>query len=145
MSDDPKHSVSVAGVVVDENERVLLIQRRDNGRWEAPGGVLELDETFEDGVKREILEETGVSVAVESLSGSYKNLSRGIIALVFRCRPLSGKPRATDESVDAGWFELSEALGRMSEVYAVRVSDAFAATPAIRNHDGVTVTQSLPT
>jgi 8-oxo-dGTP diphosphatase len=39
----PKHSVSVAGVVIDEDERVLLIQRRDNGHWEPPGGVLELD------------------------------------------------------------------------------------------------------
>ncbi|MGJ7908596.1 NUDIX hydrolase [Actinopolyspora sp. H202] len=135
----------MAGVVIDDNERVLLIQRRDNGQWEAPGGVLELDETFEDGVRREILEETGVSVAVERLSGTYKNLSRGIIALVFRCRPLSGKPRATEESADAGWFELSEALGRMNEVYAVRVSDAFATNPAVRSHDGVTVTRSLMT
>jgi 8-oxo-dGTP pyrophosphatase MutT (NUDIX family) len=34
-------------VVVDDDGRVLVIQRRDNGRWEATGGVLELDETFE--------------------------------------------------------------------------------------------------
>jgi 8-oxo-dGTP diphosphatase len=55
MSDTPKHSVSVAGIVVGERERVLLIRRRDNGRWEPPGGVLELGETFEEGVRREVL------------------------------------------------------------------------------------------
>ncbi|SDO97918.1 ADP-ribose pyrophosphatase YjhB, NUDIX family [Actinopolyspora xinjiangensis] len=143
MSDTPKHSVSVAGVVVDD-ERVLLIRRRDNGRWEAPGGVLELGETFEDGVEREVLEETGVAIAVERLTGTYKNLSRGVVTLVFRCRPLSGTPHPTDESADAEWVELPDALRRMGEVYAVRVSDAFAERPAVRNHDGVTVTRSLP-
>ena len=34
------HSVSVAGVVIDENGRTLVIQRRDNGHWEPPGGIL---------------------------------------------------------------------------------------------------------
>ena len=40
------HSVSVAGVVIDENGRTLVIQRRDNGQWEPPGGVLERDESI---------------------------------------------------------------------------------------------------
>nr|WP_019856335.1 NUDIX domain-containing protein [Actinopolyspora mortivallis] len=135
----------MAGIVINEKDQVLLIQRRDNGRWEAPGGVLELEETLEDGVKREVFEETGVSVDVERLSGTYKNLSRGIIALVFRCRPLSGTPHPTDESAHAGWFDLHDALSRMSEAYAVRVTDAFTETPPVRHHDGVTVTRSLPT
>jgi 8-oxo-dGTP pyrophosphatase MutT (NUDIX family) len=44
------HSVSVAGVVIDENGRTLVIQRRDNGRWEPPGGVLERDEPIIEGL-----------------------------------------------------------------------------------------------
>ncbi|MGZ4626877.1 MAG: NUDIX domain-containing protein, partial [Kineosporiaceae bacterium] len=59
------HSVSVAGVVLDEAGRVPVIQRRDNGRWEAPGGILERDETFEEDVAREAAEETGVTVEVD--------------------------------------------------------------------------------
>jgi 8-oxo-dGTP diphosphatase len=66
----------------------LAFQRRDNQQWEPPGGVLELNETFEDGVRREVREETGVDVEVERLTGVYKNMPRGIVAaLVFRCRP----------------------------------------------------------
>ena len=38
MADTPKHSVSVAGIVVNDAGQVLVIQRRDNGHWEAPGG-----------------------------------------------------------------------------------------------------------
>ena len=58
----PRHSVSVAAVVLDDAGRALVIQRRDNGAWQLPGGVLELDEPIEAGVRREVLEETGLEV-----------------------------------------------------------------------------------
>jgi 8-oxo-dGTP pyrophosphatase MutT (NUDIX family) len=95
MPDQHIHSVSVSGVVVDEAGRVLVAQRRDNGHWEAPGGILERDETFEEGVIREVTEETGVTVEVERLTGVYKNMARGIVALVYRCRPLHGTAHPT--------------------------------------------------
>ena len=85
----PRHSVAVVGAVFRDDGRVLAIQRRDTGEWQPPGGVLELAETFEEGVKREVLEETGISVDVERLAGVYKNISGGIVALVFRCRRTS--------------------------------------------------------
>lgn len=87
MAATPKHSVSVSGIVIRDDGRVLVIKRDDNGHWEAPGGVLELDESFEAGVQREVLEETGIEVTVERLTGVYKNLTHGIVALVYRCRP----------------------------------------------------------
>lgn len=140
MPDTPKHSVSVAGIVVDDQDRVLLIQRRDNGHWEPPGGVLELDETFEEGVKREVLEETGIHVEVERLSGVYKNLKRGIVALVFKCSPIAGRMRETAESSTVRWVDLSEVRSIMSEAYAVRVVDAFAEGCQVRSHDGYNLT-----
>ncbi|MGR3936071.1 NUDIX hydrolase, partial [Streptomyces sp. BRA346] len=48
MSTERPHSVSVAGVIVDDAGRALLIKRRDNGKWEPPGGVLEREETIPD-------------------------------------------------------------------------------------------------
>ena len=42
MTMDARHSVSVAGVIIDDQHRALLIRRRDNQHWEPPGGVLEL-------------------------------------------------------------------------------------------------------
>ena len=47
MNSPPAHSVSVAAVITDDHGRALLIQRRDNGSWEPPGGVLELGESIE--------------------------------------------------------------------------------------------------
>jgi len=46
------HSVAVVGLVFRDDGRVLAIQRRDTSEWQPPGGVLELAETFEEGVRR---------------------------------------------------------------------------------------------
>ncbi|MFB7907803.1 NUDIX hydrolase [Kitasatospora sp. NPDC056076] len=132
------HSVSVAGVVVREDGRVLAIRRADNGAWEPPGGVLELDEGIEDGVCREVYEETGIHAGVERLTGVYKNLRRGVVALVFRCRPEGGEVQLSDESIEVGWLTADEVSERMAEAYAVRVLDALRedSAPSIRTHDG---------
>lgn len=139
MTTTPHHSVAVAGVTVRDDGRILVVQRRDNGRWEAPGGVLERDETFEQGVQREIAEETGVTVAVESLSGVYKNLTIGVVALVYRCRLVCGEARPTPESQRVEWLTVDEIEQRMMPAYAVRVLDALTAKPCSRAHDGAVV------
>jgi 8-oxo-dGTP diphosphatase len=72
-SQPPRHSVSVAGIITDDHGRALLVQRRDNHRWEPPGGVLELGETIDDGLRREVREETGLEIEPITLTGVYKN------------------------------------------------------------------------
>lgn len=139
-SSTPLHSVSVAGVVVRDDGRVLTIKRADNGTWEPPGGVLELAESPEDGVRREIYEETGVTVRVGRLTGVYKNTSRGIVALVFRCHAEGGHERLSEESAAVEWLTPDEVTSRMTEVYAVRVTDALLnGAPRVRAHDGRTL------
>ncbi|MFD8710450.1 NUDIX hydrolase [Streptomyces anulatus] len=140
----PLHSVSVAGIVVREDGRVLTIRRADNGTWEPPGGVLELAEAPEDGVRREVYEETGVKVQVDRLTGVYKNTSRGIVALVFRCRVEGGHEQLSDESAAVEWLTPDEVTNRMAEVYAVRVTDALLdGAPMVRAHDGRKLAQNL--
>ena len=87
-----RHSVSVTGVITDDRGRALLIQCRDNHRWEPPGGVLEPGESIHDGLRREVREETGLDVEPVALTGVYKNMNRAIIALVFRCKTTGGQP-----------------------------------------------------
>lgn len=137
MPSTPKHSVSVAGIVVRDDDRVLVIRRDDNGRWEAPGGVLELDESFEDGVRREVLEETGLTVTVERLTGVYKNLNQGIVALVFRCSPAGGDAHPTPEAREVRWMTTEQVPSSMNPAFAVRVLDAFDDHVHSRAHDGV--------
>jgi 8-oxo-dGTP diphosphatase len=139
MGSTPRHSVSVAGVVVRDDGRVLVIQRRDNGHWEPPGGVLELAETFDEGVRREV---AGVHVEVEQLTGVYKNVKQGIVALVFRCHPAAGEATATDESRRVAWFTPDEVRKHMTPAYAIRVLDALDGGVAARAHDGVRMIKS---
>ena len=136
------HSVSVAGVVVDDHGRALLILRRDNHRWEPPGGVLELGESIDDGLRREVREETGLELEPATLTGVYKNMNRGIIALVFRCEVTGGELGVSDETEAFRWATESDVGDLASEAYAIRVPDSLRSSgpAAIRKHDG---TQNL--
>lgn len=136
------HSVSVSAVITDDRGRALLIQRRDNQHWEPPGGVLELNEDIETGLRREALEETGLQVEPIALTGVYKNMPRGIVALVFRCKVTGGQLTTNDEVRDFWWAAPEEISQAVSEAFAVRVTDALAhnSAPAIRQHDGTRLT-----
>ncbi|MFJ4651489.1 NUDIX hydrolase [Nocardia sp. NPDC088792] len=142
MASTPKHSVSVAGVVVDDQNRVLVIRRDDNGHWEPPGGVLELNESIEEGVRREVFEETGVAIEVERLTGVYKNITHGIVALVFRCIAIHGDGHPTNEAREVRWMSTDEVQDSMDPAFAVRILDAFSDEPQIRTHDGVNLVHS---
>jgi ADP-ribose pyrophosphatase YjhB (NUDIX family) len=136
-----RHSVSVAGVITDDHGRALLIQRRDNHRWEPPGGVLELAEGIHDGLRREVREETGLDVEPVTLTGVYKNLTRGIVALVFRCKITGGHLTTNEEATAFQWASSADVARLMTEAYAVRVLDALQSDrPAtVRSHDGAHV------
>ena len=119
-----RHSVSVSGVIPDDHGRVLLIRRRDNQHWEPPGGVLELTETIHDGLRREIREETGLDIEPDALTGVYKNMPRGIVALVFRCKITGGQLVTNDEVTAFYWADEADIRQLTSEAYAVRLLDA---------------------
>lgn len=134
----PTHSVSVAAAVIDEEGRALAVQRRDNGQWEPPGGVLELGETIPEGLVREVFEETGLTVEPETVTGVYKNMKVGVVAIVFRCHMIGGDLRTSDETTAFAWLRPDEIPTRMNEVFAVRILDAYEQTgPQVRSHDGV--------
>jgi 8-oxo-dGTP pyrophosphatase MutT (NUDIX family) len=104
---------AVRGVVFDDEGRVLLGQRADNGQWGLISGILDPGEEPAPGLLREILEETGVMADTERLVSvdavgptSYPNGDVcHFLTLVFRCRYVSGEARVNDdESLAVGWF-----------------------------------------
>lgn len=139
-TDLPRHSVSVSGIVVRDDGRILALKRADDGRWVPPGGVLELDEAPFEGVVREVFEETGVKVEAERLTGVYKNMELGVVSLAILCRPVSGEPHPSDEATSVAWLLPSEATEVMPEARAVRVTDALRNDgPFVRTHDGTSL------
>lgn len=103
----------VRGVVFDDDGRVLLGRRADNGQWGLITGILEPGEEPAPGLLREVLEETGVVAVAERLvsvdaAGPTRYPNGDVchfLTLVFRCRFVSGEARVNDdESLDVGWF-----------------------------------------
>jgi ADP-ribose pyrophosphatase YjhB (NUDIX family) len=132
------YSVSVAAVIADDAGRVLLVKRREDGRWEPPGGVLERGETIPAGLKREVREETGLDVEPGPLTGVYQNMRAHVIALAFRCRLIAGDLTPSSETSDFRWASPDELPAITTEVFAVRLLDGldYTGAPAVRHHDG---------
>ena len=75
-----------------------------------------------------------------ALSGIYKNLRRGIIALVFQCRIVAGEPQPTAEAEQIAWLSPDEVREFMDEANATRLLDALHPGPAaIRAQDGLSL------
>ncbi len=141
----PRHSVSVAATITSGDGRILVTQRRDNGRWEPPGGVLELDEDIQRGLHREVREETGLDIEIDRLTGIYKNMKLGVVALMFRCRPVGGELALNDEVRAFKWIQPAEVTALLAEVFAIRVIDALAASEvAVRAHNGQVFLDPVP-
>ena len=65
--------LNCAGAVIVRDDRILLQRRTDNGKWGLIGGLLEMNETYEEAALREIREETGLEVALDSFLGIFHN------------------------------------------------------------------------
>ncbi|MEV7671568.1 NUDIX domain-containing protein [Streptomyces sp. NPDC088752] len=109
---------AVTAFVINKAGEVLLERRSDNGRWGMPGGVQEIGENISETVKREVLEETGISVEVIGLVGVFTDPGHVIefsdgevrqeFSLCFRARPVSGEIKVSSESFEVRWVRQSD-------------------------------------
>ncbi|HEX5569687.1 MAG TPA: NUDIX domain-containing protein [Streptomyces sp.] len=122
----------VSAVVFDDEGRILLGQRADNGRWSVIGGIPEPGEQPADAAVREVYEETAVRavperlVLVQTLAPvRYPNGDRcQYMDVTFRCRAVGGEARVNDdESLDVGWFGI-DALPPLEEFALMRIKRA---------------------
>lgn len=77
--------------------------------------------------------------------GVYKNMSRGVVALVFRCKPTGGRLTVNEEVSAFRWAAPDEVAAVVNEAFAIRIADALAdlRSPAVRQHDGTRLIQGL--
>ncbi|MEN3612126.1 NUDIX domain-containing protein [Plantactinospora sp. ZYX-F-223] len=119
--DAPKANSIVVAVTVfiqDHQDRVLLIQRTDNGRWSIPGGGQEIGEYIADTAVRETREETGIDVEVTGIVGVYSDPNHVVeysdgevrqqFSICFRAEYRGGSPTTSDESTSVCWVARDE-------------------------------------
>ncbi|MCM3088516.1 NUDIX hydrolase [Bhargavaea ginsengi] len=109
----PKHIVSAAAIVVNDQNELLLIRGPRRG-WEMPGGQVEEGESIRDAAIRETLEESGIEIEITGFCGIYQNVSRGICNTLFTGKPIGGTPTPCEEALEVGFFPLPDALEMVS-------------------------------
>jgi len=101
---------AVCAVVCNEAGRILLVKRKiapRRGEWCLPGGFMELGETPEEAVLRELSEETGLTGEVAGLLGLEATPNRiytTVLVAGFRILPLHGDIAAGDDAMAVDWF-----------------------------------------
>ncbi|WP_350352827.1 NUDIX domain-containing protein [Microbacterium sp. A8/3-1] len=131
---------STTAVVTDEDGRILLVHRVDNGLWALPGGGMELGESIEDCAIREVREETGLDVEIAGLIGVYTNPHHVIqysdgevrqqFSLCYATRLLGGTLAHDDESTDLQWVHPNDIQGlKMHPSMRLRIDHYLAGEP----------------
>jgi 8-oxo-dGTP diphosphatase len=107
------------GAIILKRNRVLLVERARaplEGYWSLPGGVLESGERLEEGVRREVLEETGLIVTPLRVVGIFQRIMRDAkgrveyhyVLVDYLCRVAGGVLKARDDVSRAEWVPRAE-------------------------------------
>ena len=116
----PTHIVAAAGYVYDKNGNMLLVKLQHRG-WDTAGGQIEVGENIEEGVLREIFEESGITASVRCLVGVYSNVGQHLfydgkthvptkVMFDFICDYVDGQPTTSDETSEVLWIPKSEVM-----------------------------------
>lgn len=117
--------VGVGGVIIDRGRAVLIRRGTEPllGQWSIPGGTLEIGETLQEGVARELLEETGLEVRVLDLIEVFDRIYREngsggpadskkprfhYVIADYLCERIGGEPRAGSDVTDLALAEENE-------------------------------------
>ena len=118
----PEHPMVGVGAVIFRNDSVLLVQRGkppSRGKWTVPGGLVEVGESLEEAVKREVQEEVGLRVRVDALIAALDRvfldeagrIEYHYVLLDFLCVCPEGDPSPATDVMDCAFVCLN-ALSR---------------------------------
>ncbi|MGE7661163.1 NUDIX hydrolase [Peribacillus sp. NPDC097197] len=109
----PKHIVSAATIVINEQGEILLIKGPRRG-WEMPGGQVEEGESLKEAAIRETKEETGMDIEVLKFCGIFQNVEESICNTLFLAKPVGGTLTTSPESLEVGYYPIEQALEMVS-------------------------------
>lgn len=111
-------TISIRGVVREPEAGVLVLRRASDGGWELPGGRIHRAESVTDCLRREIREEAGLDVTVETPVHAVpwqNDDGDDRFAVYYRCRVTDTDVRLSDEHTESMWVDESTVGKRLSE------------------------------
>ena len=131
----PTHIIAAAGIVLNEQQEVLMVKHNHAG-WVFPGGQVEVGENVIEAVKREVMEETGISIEVGELFCAASNSAKypgynGVkeiptkLMLDFICKYTGGTPRPSDENSESRFVPKEDALEMITAPAAIERYKAY--------------------
>ncbi|HEX6271208.1 MAG TPA: NUDIX hydrolase [Anaerolineales bacterium] len=131
----PRFRVAVAAIIFDDKGFLLLCEHtyRKFHPWGLPGGGLEHGEDPEDGVRREVREETGLDVQVEKLLCAEKAPHIRHISLIYLCKIVGGMFQPSHEISQTKFFSLDNLPSLLPSEQALieRVADMLSLHPVL--------------
>ncbi|NGX29283.1 MAG: RNA pyrophosphohydrolase [Candidatus Anoxychlamydiales bacterium] len=116
----------ISCIFSEDRKKVLLIKRRDVPVWTLPGGGVEDNETIEEAITREILEETGFQTKIKKKVGEYSPINKlAKFTHLFECEIVSGVPTLSDETRDIKNFDVDDLPKLVPPPYPEWVEDSF--------------------
>ena len=107
------------GALILDEDRIVLVERGHEplrGYWALPGGGLEVGETLDNAIRREVLEETGliiepilvVEIFERLLYDAEGKVEYHYVLVDYLCRVTGGTLRAGDDAGKAAWFSRAD-------------------------------------
>lgn len=97
-------SKAAMGIVIKDNQILLVNRKFPPKLWSPPGGFMDPGESPEETVTREVWEETGITCEVMTKVHEFTYHQSHI--LVYACKYISGSLQCSFESIDLGWFDM---------------------------------------
>lgn len=120
------YGLSVRVMLEDDNGLVLIVKRSDTSdwnpcKWEFPGGKLDPGESFDDALRREVREETGLTVKITALVGAVEDDCKNfrIVHLLMKGQVVDGTIAMSHEHTDYKWVSKADLASQNVTSYII--------------------------
>lgn len=114
-NDYPTAKVDIRGLVLDSDNKILLVKESTDGRWSLPGGWADVGYSAKETIIKEIKEETGLDAEVKQLLAVFDKNKHDhppephyVFKMVFYCKALSTNLQKGFDVLDIGYFDIND-------------------------------------